>query len=392
MNRRRFLALGCAGCALLRPGLSRGDETEWKPPPRFARPDVASDEGGLWALMDREETRLRRSPFRIKDRDLNDYVQGIACRLGGEHCPDIRVYLVHTPWFNASMAPNGMMQVWSGLMLRADNEAQLAAVLGHEIGHYLARHSVDQLRDVKSRSAFAQVLGVIAATGYVGSAVGLLGGAGVMAGGFSYTRDHEREADRIGVTLMHSAGYDASEAAKVWDNLLLELKARPGGDPSRNNPLFATHPPAEERQSALTELARTMPGGTANADIWREKTKAFRREWLEDEVKRGQREESVALLTRKIAADPEQPDYLYFRGEVHRLRAGEGDYDAALADYQAASLEAGAPPELWRGMGTVYRARHEIPEARTSYRSYLEAAPKAPDAPMIKSYLEELGQ
>ncbi|HET7765188.1 MAG TPA: M48 family metallopeptidase [Burkholderiales bacterium] len=384
MNRRGFLALGCACGALLRPGLSRGDGAGWKPPPRFARPDIASDEGGLWALMDREETRLRRSPFRIKDRGLNDYIQGIACRLGGEHCPDIRVYLVRTPWFNASMAPNGMMQVWSGLMLRADNEAQLAAVLGHEIGHYLARHSVDQLRDAKSRTAFASVLGVV-------PGVGALAGLGVLGAGFSYTRDHEREADRIGVMLMNKAGYDASEAAKVWDNLLLELEARPGGNPSKNG-FFASHPPAEERQSALAELARTMPGGTTNADIWREKTNAFRREWLEDEVKRGQREESVALLTRKIAAEPEQPDYLYFRGEVHRLRAGEGDYDAALADYEAASLEAGAPPELWRGMGTVYRARREIPEARASYRSYLDAAPKAPDAPMIKSYLEELGQ
>jgi regulator of sirC expression with transglutaminase-like and TPR domain len=74
------------------------------------------------------------------------------------------------------------------------------------------------------------------------------------------------------------------------------------------------------------------------------------------------------------------------------LRAAEGDYDAALADYRAAALSAGAPPEVWRGMGTVYRARHEIPEARASYQSYLEAAPRAPDVAMIKSYLEELGQ
>jgi predicted Zn-dependent protease len=335
-------------------------------------------------MMDREETRLRRSPFLIKDPGLHGYVQGIACRLGGDHCPDIRVYLVHTPYFNASMAPNGMMQVWSGLMLRADNEAQLAAVLGHEIGHYLARHSVDQLRDAKSRTAFAQFLGMF-------GVVGALGGLGVLGAGFSYTRDHEREADRIGALLMHKAGYDTSEAAKVWADLLLELNAKPGGDPSKNG-FFASHPPAEERQTALKELAQSMPGGTTQALEWREKTRAFRREWLQDELKRGQHEESIALLTRKIAVEPEQPDYLYTRGEVRRLRAAEGDYDAALADYRAAALSAGAPPEVWRGMGTVYRARHEIPEARASYQSYLEAAPRAPDVAMIKSYLEELGQ
>ena len=69
-----------------------------------------------------------------------------------------QVHLVRTPLFNASMAPNGMMQVWTGLLLRVDDEAQLAAVLGHEFGHYLARHSTERLRDAKSRSAFGAFL------------------------------------------------------------------------------------------------------------------------------------------------------------------------------------------------------------------------------------------
>jgi predicted Zn-dependent protease len=382
VNRRGFLACACGAC--LAPRLARAQTAGWTPPPRFSRPEPGTDEGGLWAMMDREETRLRRSPFRIKDPALQDYVQGIACRLGGDHCPDIRVYLVNTPYFNANMAPNGMMQVWSGLMLRVDNEAQLAAVLGHEIGHYLARHSVDQLRDVKSRTAFASFLGMF-------GVIGALGGLGVLGAGFSYTRDHEREADRIGALLMRKAGYDTSQAARVWGDLLLELQAKPGGDPTKNG-FFASHPPAEERQAALRELAESMPGGSANVAEWREKTRPFRRKWLEDELKRGQYEESIALLTRKIAVEPEQPDYLYIRGEVHRLRAAQGDYDAALVDYQTAALNSAAPAEVWRGMGTVYRARHEIPEARASYRSYLEAAPQAPDVGMIKSYLEELGQ
>ena len=94
------------------------DRPGWIAPPRFTRPEVATDEGGLWAMMDREETRMRRSPFLIRDANLRDYLQGIACKLAGEHCPDVRVYPVRTPFFNASMAPNGMMQVWSGLLLR----------------------------------------------------------------------------------------------------------------------------------------------------------------------------------------------------------------------------------------------------------------------------------
>jgi predicted Zn-dependent protease len=130
------------------------------------------------------------------------------------------------------MAPNGMMQVWTGLMLRVDNEAQLAAVLGHEIGHYLARHSVERLRDVKSRAAFGQFLGLL-------GVVGAIGQLGVLAGMMAYSRDHEREADRIGVILMRESGYEVSQAAQVWGNLLLETKAPPGG--TQESVLFATH-------------------------------------------------------------------------------------------------------------------------------------------------------
>lgn len=379
MKRRAFLRAGCACGAALLPAIARAQS--WEPPPRFVRPDVATDEGGLWAMMDREETRLRRSPFNLRDRELRAYVQDIACRLGGEHCPDIRVHLVRTPYFNASMAPNGMMQVWSGLMLRVDNEAQLAAVLGHEIGHYLARHSVERLRDVKSRAAFGQFLGLF-------GLVGALGQVGVIAGMFAYSRDHERDADRVGALLMRKAGYDVSEAAKVWGNLLLETKARPEG--ARESVFFATHPGAEEREASLAELARQSPGGESNQPAWQKNTARFLREWLGDEVRRGQHEESIALLTRALGRGAHQSEYLYARGEVYRLRANEGDLEASLADFKAAAELGGEPPQTHRGLGLIYRARNASQAAKASFQRYLELEPQAPDAAMIKTYIEEL--
>ena len=384
MNRRDFLTAGCACGAGLFSVLGHAQATDWQAPARLARPDISSDEGGLWSLMDREETRLRRSPFSIRDPQLRGYIQDIVCRLGAEHCPDIRAHLVHTPLFNANMAPNGMMQIWSGLMLRMDNEAQLAAVLGHEMGHYLARHSVEQLRDIKSRSAFGQFLGLFGLAGAVGQLA-------VLAGSFAYSRDKEREADRIGVILMRKAGYDPAEAAKVWENLLLELKARPGGDPTKTSPMFAGHPPAEERNAVLTQLAEAAPGGVTNEDVWQQRIRPFRREWLLDEVKRGQYEESLSLLTRMIKRTASQPELLYARAEVYRLRAKDGDLDTAVGDYLAAADVGGEPPETHRGLGMIYRLRRQLPEARSSFARYLELAPDAPDYPMIKSYLEELG-
>ncbi len=380
MNRRGFLRAGC-GCSLGTLPLFAAGQEPWQAPARFVRPDTASDEGGIWAAMDREETKLRRSPFNLRDPQLQPYVQDIACRLGGEHCPDIRVYLVRTPYFNASMAPNGMMQVWSGLMLRVDNEAQLAAVLGHEVGHYLERHSIERLRAAKSSSAIGQFAGMF-------GVVGLLGAMGLVAGMYAYSRDNERDADRIGALLMNRAGFDAGEAAKVWGNLMLEVNARPNG--SARNPLFATHPASEEREDTLKELAASLKGGVTNEDAWQQKTAPHRRQWLQEEVKRGQHEESIAFLTRASTRTQGKADYLWARGEVYRLRAGSGDLDSAVKDFQAAVALGGEPPEAHRGLGLIYRSTERAADARASFERYLQLAPDSADAPMIKNYIQEL--
>ena len=381
MNRRHFLQAGCA-CGLgAFAGISAAQEP-WLVPPRFSRPDIASDEGGLWAIMDREETKLRRSPFNMREPQLQAYVQDIACRLGGEHCPDIRVHLVRTPYFNASMAPNGMMQVWSGLLLRVDNEAQLGAVLGHEIAHYLERHSLERLRSAKSSSAFGQFLGLF-------GAVGLIGQLGLIAGQFAYSRENELAADRIGALLMSRAGYDVAEAGKVWGNITLEVNARPSGGGS-SNPFFATHPAREDREAALVELAAAYKGGATNESAWQERTAPFLRQWLQDEVKRGQHEESIAFLTRAAARLAAKAEYLYARGEVYRLRAGEGDLDAALKDFQGATAAGHEPPETHRSLGMIYRATKRAADARASFERYLRLAPDAADVLMIRSYMEEL--
>ena len=381
MKRRALLRAGCAGCIALA-GFARGQDA-WQLPPRFARPDPASDEGGLWASMDRAEASLRRSPFRIRDASLEATVQGIACRLGEAHCPDTRVYLMHTPYFNASMAPNGMMQVWSGLMLRADNEAQLAAVLGHEIGHYLQRHSLERLRDAKARSAFAQFAGMF-------GAVGLVAGFGAVVGMYAYSRDQESEADRIGALLMHGAGYDVGEATKVWSNLLLEAQAKPNG--SSSNPLFATHPPPEDRETVLRDLTARYPGGSSEAQSWQSSLAPFLREWLNDEIKRGQHEESLAFLSRAVTRSAGRAEYLFARGEVYRLRARESDFDqdSALEDFRAAIAAGREPPQTHRSLGLIYRTRKDAAAAQASFARYLELAPQAPDAAMVRAYIEEL--
>ena len=159
--------------------------------------------------MDREETRLRRSPTLLRDAALGEYLRDLVCRLGGDHCGDVRVYVVRSAEFNASMAPNGCMQVSSGLLLRVDNEAQLVAVLGHELGHYLERHTLERLRDLKGKAAAASVLAMFGLVGAIAS-------LGVWAGAMAFSREQELRADAIGMRLMRDAGYDGRQAAQIW--------------------------------------------------------------------------------------------------------------------------------------------------------------------------------
>jgi predicted Zn-dependent protease len=276
-----------------------------------------------------------------------------------------------------------MMQIWTGLLLRMENEAQLAAIIGHEIGHYLQRHSVERLRDARTRSAFGQFIGLFGVAGSVAQLA-------VIASMFSYSREQETEADRIGLVLLRSAGYDPREAARVWDNLLLEIRARKDQD-TWNIPMFATHPAPEDRRSTLRQLAEASGGGETGADAWQKAIASFRHEWILEEVKRRQPEESLALLNRLIGRLDERAEYLFARGEVYRMRAGTGDTDAAIADYRAAIAAGREPVETHRALGMIYRAGGQPKEARASFERYLSVAPDAPDAAFIKAYLAELG-
>lgn len=383
MKRRSFVALGCAHCAAWLPGAVQGQGEAWVTPPRFTRPELSTDEGGLWAMMDREETRVRRSPFLLRQKGLRNYLHGIACKLGGAHCPDIRVYPVRTAWFNASMAPNGMMQIWSGLLLRVENEAQLAAVIGHEIGHYLQRHAVERLRDIRSRTAFGQLLG--AALG----GVGLIAQLALLAGAYAYSREHEREADRIGLQLMKEAGYAPREAPKVWDNLRAELTAGAGGDPAKKSVLFATHPASDERSTALAEMAADADGFTGEQE-YAQQIAPFLFDLMGDELKRAQYDETIVLSDRLIARQPGRADLFYFRGEARRLRGQEVDAAAALQDFQQSVALGQEPAVVHRSLGYLYQQMQERHLAHAAFQRYLEQAPGAPDTGIIQSYLSQL--
>jgi predicted Zn-dependent protease len=219
--------------------------------------------------------------------------------------------------------------------------------------------------------------------------IGLVGQMATLASAFGFTRDQEREADSIGLTLMRDAGYDPREASKVWDNLRAEMAAAPGGDPSKNSPMFATHPPSDERSRTLARLAEGADGGFVGESEFAEKLSALQYGMLEDEVKRAQYGETLVLLDRMAQRWPERADLLYFRGEARRLRAKDGDLEVAVVDLRRAAELGKEPPQVHRSLGYILQKSGQLPEASAEFARYIELAPGAPDVNLIRTYISE---
>ena len=388
-SRRQF---NCALCCLAPLVVARGVAAQGETGRTFLapgyRPPPESDEKGLWSMMDRAERRLKGSRFLVRDPALNAYVQDIVCRLSRDHCPDIRPYIIRTPRFNASMAPNGMMQVWTGLLLRCSDEAQFAAVIGHEMGHYLRRHTVERWRDAREKADLGAVLGLglaVAGVGYAGSLTNLA----LTASMFAFSRDQEREADEIGLELMLKAGYTPFAAPEVWEQFIAEAKA--GTAERSSNILFATHPEPEERVVALREAVASYDStvGERGYDRYRQKLAGVRHEIVHDELALRQYGRSKLVFSRLIEQSPNDGMLWYAKGEVYRLRGNPGDANLAIDAYAKALETGNAPPETYRSVVLVELKRGERDKARAAFDTYIELNPNAPDVGALRMILNQ---
>jgi predicted Zn-dependent protease len=151
------------------------------PPPAVTPRPTAPEEAGLWDLADESERDAQNSAELNPDPALNAYLQDLACRVAAGHCRDIRLYVMNRPFFNAMMAPNGYTEIWSGLLLRADNEAEAAFVIGHEIGHFTEQHSVAMQDVVRERMNAALVAGMVLGAAAAGAAANSPTSAGAIS-------------------------------------------------------------------------------------------------------------------------------------------------------------------------------------------------------------------
>lgn len=358
-------------------------------PPGY-KPEEAADEKGLWMEFEEMELSLNKSALLIRDPELVNYVNGIVCKVAGDYCNDFRVYLVRNPGFNASMTATGMMQVWTGLIVRVTSTDEIAAVVGHEIAHYTRLHSLQRFRDLKSKLAtasffdlgFAVLTGISAPVGQAAAILSIL----------SFSRSQETEADILGTRLLGEAGYDPHAAYDVWYELLAEEEA---AAVKREKPgMFSqTHPNSAERAEYLKKYVHDRYGpryatGTADPELLKILNDNYTL-LMEDQIdtNRFGRTEEILRRHAKIGVDP---GILYFfRGEMYRQRGEAGDLELAMAAYWKSIEQEKVPAAAYKNLGYLYLKTKDLTSAKENFRKYLDADPDASDRAMIEFYLEE---
>ena len=352
--------------------------------------DLTSTEASLWYQMDNAEADLRRSGSVVDDPELAGFVSGVLCNVSGDHCDDLNVYVVRNAEFNAFMAPNGMSAVYTGLLLRAEDESQLAAVLAHEFVHFEENHTLEMLGAARNARMTGMVLGV--AVGAVGGPMAL--GDLAAAGGFlSFSREKETEADIKGMRYMAGAGYNAGSASLIWQNLQDELEAS-GFDRRRrsagNTGFFDTHPGVEDRIGELNMRAAEFVPVDTDPVAYRAMIRPFLQDWLDDEIVRRDPERTLHLIERLSALEMDMGVLEYARGRILALRDDEGDQALAREAFLTSIEHDDAPALSWRGLAEIERANGQNQSAADAYEAYLSRAPDAADAALVERLIEDL--
>ena len=187
------------------------------------------------------------------DPEINNYVRCVATAITGQVKDkrttwEVVVFKDDTP--NAFALPGGKMGVYTGMLKVAKNQNQLAAVLGHEVGHVLAQHGNERISQQQLTNV---ALAAAAGSGYLDTASMQALGLGAQIGILlPYSRTHESEADIIGLDLMAEAGFDPRQSVKLWKNM---EKAGGGAPPE----FLSTHPASSTRiDNLLNNMAEAL--------------------------------------------------------------------------------------------------------------------------------------
>ncbi len=326
----------------------------------------------------------------VVDPELSVYVNQVGQKLARvSDRPDLPYEFVvlndGTP--NAWALPGGKIAVNRGLLELLDDEAQLAAVLGHEIVHAAARHTAQKM----AQSTLMQVGMLAAGAASRGSEydqlIAMGAGLGANLWQARYGREQESEADKYGIDYMVKAGYNAQAAVELQEKFVALKEGRKSG---AMEALFASHPASEQRVEENRALAANLTGGTRNEAAYKRAIGQI----IKDKPAYDAHQAAIKAATEKdvagalkqldtaIARQPNEAQFYITRGQ---LLMADKKPEAIQAFQQATRLN----PEYFLGhlgLGLTYLSQKNNPEAQPA----LEKSFKLLPTPLASYYLGEL--
>jgi predicted Zn-dependent protease len=368
-----FIAVCClvAGCATSRPTPVTQELT------------TSAEEQMLWRRAQEEQDTINRSGVLYQDAEIENYLNQIAKKLQPNSIsPDIsfQIKVVKDPSLNAFAFPNGVIYINTGILARMDNEAQLAALLAHEMVHCTHRHSMRVLRSLKDRTQTK--------TATAQNLAQLLGISGSIASISGYTRELETEADRVGLDLAVKANYDPREVLRLLKLLKQEIETEGIEEPY----FFGTHPNVRQRienvNNWLAEKYRGKIAGIKNGDVFQSRISRLVLDNARLDLRLGRFFVAQRTVEKFLAAKPDDARAYFLLGEIFRQRCRQDDAAAAIKYYEKSISLNPSFPEPHRAMGLIHYKDGEKRLAKKYFESCLLLSPDIADKAYIQGYLK----
>lgn len=317
--------------------------------------------------------QIKASGGYLDDPEVNAYLDSLGHRLiagDPEVFGDFQFFAVSSPEINAFALPGGYVGVNTGLILLTENESELASVLAHETSHVTQHHIARQI-EAQSASQLAMLAGLAAAilagasgNGQAAQAAVMGSQAGAIQSQINYTRDFEREADRIGFQRLERAGFDPRAMAAFFQRLQQATRLQDSKTPG----YLRTHPLTFERVAEAQDRAFASPYKQVPDSIEYPLVRALLRSY------EGTPEEAMAILRKQLDSPrPELRNAAHYGLAAVDLRAGK--FAEAMTEVQILDKAGFRHPMVEGLAGQVLLQSGQYAAARTRYEAALARYP-----------------
>lgn len=357
------------------------------------------EERRIWQVGIAHQDKVRGTDVLVNNAELERYLEGIVTRLLGSMLKeiglDVDVLVFKDPLVNAWVYPNGTVAIQTGMLAAMQNEAQLAAILGHEVAHFLNRHAFIQIKAKQKQSIIGKGLGVVA-TAALAAKTGQVN-TGLMSSGqlwtdlvtSGYSRKLESKADAQGLQLMIAAGYPPGEAIAGFETM------RQAEDDVVNLAMiWSSHPDIDARKKNLAKQIKKakvegnvlgLDGGFYSRAV--AVATLSNSQLLVEQRKFDAAIESLTKLTQTLGDDARGH---YLLGEAYRKQDAQSSSEVRIKAYQKAVTTNPNFAEPYRELGLAYRQLGQVEQARQAFTQYLSLAGAAVDVPIIQWYRDSL--